>query len=225
MVALAPWPSTFRTSSSSGTKAWSSLNYSCPSFPAATPVNQCSTFFLYESASCRWFMQVLQPTLELPSLSRLTVAILWCKHPTFLFVHLSFCDHTGLSCFVAIFRNAIMSNYVSFCLCFWITVNLCPISFYLWTAIPFSTAAALTSVPTRVLLRSRLVNAGCLFDYYSTILKCVTWCPVSWLSFLVSQISMSFLVPCVYFLEKWLLQACWFGELCCLLQDFGMSSS
>lgn len=118
--------------------------------------------------------------------SRLTVAILWCKHPTFLFVHLSFCDHTGLSCFVAIFRNAIMSNYISFCLCFWITVNLCPIFFYLWTAIPFSTAAALTSVPTRVLLLSRLVNAGCLFDYYSAILKCVTWCPMSWLSFLVS---------------------------------------
>lgn len=116
-------------------------------------------------------------------------------------------DHTGLSCFVAIFRNAIMSNYVSFCLCFWITVNLYQVFFYLWTAIPFFTTAALTSIPTRVLLLSSLADTGCLFNFYSAILKCVTWCPVSRLLFLVFQLSVSFLVPCVYFLEEWLLQS------------------
>lgn len=60
--------------------------------------------------------------LEFPFFPRLTVAVLWCKHPKFcLSICPSFCNHRGLSCFVAIFRNATMSNYRSFCLCFWIT--------------------------------------------------------------------------------------------------------
>lgn len=128
--------------------------------------------------------------------------------PSCLLVCLSFCEHSGFFCFVAIFSNAIMN--MSFCSCFWIIWRfmsdlIC--FFFLGTASLFPTAAASSSMPTRVLLFSMLDNAGCF--YFSQgcsngceLVVCVLDC-----SLLVFQLSMSFLATCVYFLEKWLLKS------------------
>lgn len=81
------------------------------------------------------------------------------------------------------------------------------ICFFLGTAHLFPTAAALSSIPTRVLLFSMLANAGCF--YFSQVCSNGYELVVSVLgcSLLVFQLAMSFLATCVYFLEKWLLKS------------------
>lgn len=135
------------------------------------------------------------------------VAVSWCKH---LPVCLSVCPSVNTQVSSALWPSSVMPLWTrAFVHVSGSSGGVCLILFFffLGTANLFPTAAASSSIPTRVLLFSMLANAGCFSFSQGSSNGCELVVRVLGCSLLVFQLSMSFLATCVYFLEKWLLKS------------------
>lgn len=188
-----------------------------------SPCNHRSTLCLCKSASldasCKYWC---------PFLSKTDGFCLMVQTPSCLLVRLSFREHSGFFCFVAIFSNAIMN--LSFCSCFWIIWRFISVLICF-----FRNCQSVFHSSCFVFHPHKGSAAPCLpmlvaFIFHRAVLMGVEWWFVS-----LTAVSWYFSSPCL----SWPLEyiswrngyssLCQFWELCCLLlaiglEEFGMSS-